>query len=92
MNKDILHLCKGILLKHNRNEFESVLVRCMNLEPIIQSEVSQKNKNKYHVLMINAYIWNLGSGASGKELACLCRGHKRCGFNPWVRKVPWRRA
>ena len=43
MNTDILHLCKGRLLKHNRNEFESVLVRCMNLEPIIQSEVSQKN-------------------------------------------------
>ena len=27
----------------------------MNLEPIIQSEVSQKEKNIY----INAYIWNL---------------------------------
>ena len=27
----------------------------MNLEPITQSEVSQKEKNKY----INAYIWNL---------------------------------
>ena len=26
-----------------RNEFESVLVRWMNLEPVIQSEVSQKN-------------------------------------------------
>ena len=33
-----------------RNEFESVLMRQMNLEPIIQSEVSQKEKNKYHIL------------------------------------------
>ena len=33
-----------------RNEFESVLVRWINLEPIIQSEVSQKEKNKYHIL------------------------------------------
>ena len=33
-----------------RNTFESVLMRWMNLEPIIQSEVSQKDKNKYHVL------------------------------------------
>ena len=33
-----------------RNAFESVLMRWMNLEPIIQSEVSQKEKNKYHVL------------------------------------------
>ena len=29
-----------------RNEFESVLVRWMNLEPVLQSEVSQKEKNK----------------------------------------------
>ena len=31
--------------------FESVLVRWMNLEPIIQSEVSQKEKDKYCILM-----------------------------------------
>ena len=30
-----------------RNAFDSVLMRCMNLEPIIQSEVSQKVKDKY---------------------------------------------
>ena len=28
---------------------------------------------------------------SGKEYACHCRRCKRCGFNPWVRKTPWRR-
>ena len=33
-----------------RNAFESVLIRWMNLEPIIQSEVSHKEKNKYHIL------------------------------------------
>ena len=32
-----------------RNAFESVLIRWMNLEPIIQSEVSQKEKDKYCV-------------------------------------------
>ena len=30
-----------------RNAFESVLMRWMNLEPVIQSEVSQKEKDKY---------------------------------------------
>ena len=30
-----------------RNAFESVLMRWMNLEPIIPSEVSQKEKDKY---------------------------------------------
>ena len=33
-----------------KNAFESFLMRWMNLEPIIQSEVSQKEKDKYHVL------------------------------------------
>ena len=27
----------------------------------------------------------------GKESACLCRRCKRCGFNPWVGKIPWSR-
>ena len=34
-----------------RNTFESVLMRWMNLELIIQSEVRQKEKNKYYILM-----------------------------------------
>ena len=33
-----------------RNAFESVLMRWINLEPIIQSEVSQKEQDKYHTL------------------------------------------
>ena len=40
-----------------KNEFESVLVRWMNLEPVIWSEVSQKEKNNYHTLMhISRYM------------------------------------
>ena len=34
-----------------RNAFESVLMRWMNLQPIIQSEISQKEKHKYYILM-----------------------------------------
>ena len=33
-----------------KNEFKSVLVRWMNLEPVVQSEVSQKEENKYSML------------------------------------------
>ena len=34
------------------NKFESVVVRWMNLERVIQNEVSQKKKKtKYHILM-----------------------------------------
>ena len=42
---------------NKRNAFESVLMRWMNLEPIIQSEVSQKEKDK--ISYFNAYIRNL---------------------------------
>ena len=28
---------------------------------------------------------------SGKEPICQCRRHKRHRFNPWIRKIPWRR-
>ena len=28
---------------------------------------------------------------SGEESACQCRRHKRRRFDPWVRKIPWRR-
>ena len=34
-----------------RNKYESVLLRWMNLETVIQSEVSKKDKNKYSILM-----------------------------------------
>ena len=34
-----------------KNSFESVLMRWMKLEPIIQSEVSQKEKHQYRILM-----------------------------------------
>ena len=33
-----------------KNTFESILMRWMKLEPIIQSEVSQKEKHQYSVL------------------------------------------
>ena len=34
-----------------KNSFESVLMRWTKLEPIIQSEVSQKDKDQYSILM-----------------------------------------
>ena len=33
-----------------KNTFESVLMRWMELEPVIQSDISQKEKYKYHIL------------------------------------------
>ena len=44
-----------------RNAFEPVLVRWTNLEPVIQSEVSQKEKDKYHILTHIYRIYKNGS-------------------------------
>ena len=35
-----------------KNSFESILMRWMKLEPIIQSEVSQKDKDHYNILTL----------------------------------------
>ena len=53
MDKEVaVHVYNGILLSHKRNEFESVPVRWMNPEPVIQGEVSQRKKNKYILVHI----------------------------------------
>jgi hypothetical protein len=53
--KVVVYMCTiGYYLTIRRNAFESVLMRWMNLEPNKQSEGSQKEKSKYHILM-NTY-------------------------------------
>ena len=44
-----------------RNTFESVLMKWMNLDPIIWSEVSQKEQDKYCILMHIYEIWKDGT-------------------------------
>ena len=51
MDKEVVvHIHNGIYSAIKRNAFESVLMRWMNLQPTIQSEVTQKEKDKYHIL------------------------------------------
>ena len=40
-------------------------LRWMSLEPVIQSEVSQKEKNKYHILM---HIYGILENGAGEPL------------------------
>ena len=51
----MVHIDNGMLAT-KRNTCESVLMRWMNLKPIIQSEISQKEKNKYRIL---TYIYGI---------------------------------
>ena len=48
----VVHIYNGILL---RNEIGSFVETWMDLETVIQSEVSQKEKNKYHII---THMWN----------------------------------
>ena len=47
-----------------RNEIVIFVVRWMDLESVIQSEVSQKEKNKYRML---THIWNLKKKKGSEE-------------------------
>ena len=48
-------------------KFESILERWMNVEPFLQSEVSQKEKNKQHIL---THIQGFPVSLEGKESIC----------------------
>ena len=47
--EDVAHIYTGTLAI-KRNKIELFVVRWMELESVIQSEVSQKEKNKYSML------------------------------------------
>ena len=48
--KAVVHIRMEYYPAIAKNAFESVLMRWMNLEPITQSEVTQKEKDKYCTL------------------------------------------
>ena len=45
----------------------------------------------YTYIHTYTYICGFPDGSVGKESACKCRRHRRCGFDPWVGKVSWSR-
>ena len=65
--EDVARICTEILAI-KRNKIELFVVRWMNLESVIQSEVSQKEKNKYRMLTYieskkkQMVLKNLGAG------------------------------
>ena len=45
-----------------------------------------------HFCVYFVCAWGFPGGYSGKEPSCQVRRHKRCGFDPWVGKIPQKRA
>ena len=54
--EDVACIYNGILLSHKKNKIDLFVVRWMDLEYVIQSEASQKEKQ---IPYANTYIWNL---------------------------------
>ena len=53
MDKEVvLHIYNGILLNHKRNEIMPFAETWIDLEIVIQSEVSQKEKNRYCIILL----------------------------------------
>ena len=59
--KAVVHITKEYYSVIKKNTFESVLMRWMKLELIIQSEVSQKEKHQYSTLMHICEIYKDGN-------------------------------
>ena len=46
----------------------------------------------HYLYILHIHTHHFPGGASGKEPACQCSRLRRRGFDPSVRKIPWRRA
>ena len=54
--EDVVHIYNGILLSHKKNEIMPFAATGMDLEIVILSEVSQTQKDKYHLLSLTCGI------------------------------------
>ena len=49
--EEVVHIYNGILLRHKKEQNWVICRDVIDLETVMQSEVSLKEKNKYHILM-----------------------------------------
>ena len=68
---------------------------CTSVVSSLSQKGGEQRSPKYSkrilpLLIIKGLLLDYGS-TSGKKSAGQCRRCKRHGFNPWVRKIPWRR-
>ena len=68
------------------NTFESVLMRWMKLEPIIQSEVSQKEKHQYSIRTHIFGIWKDGNDKPVSETAKETQMYRTVFWTLWERE------
>ena len=67
--KAVVHIHNGVLAI-KKNTFESVLMRWMKLEPIIQSEVSQKGKHQNSII---TYIYEIKKDSNNNPICDIAK-------------------
>ena len=55
-SEEVVYIHNGILLSHKKDDIMPFAATWMELENLILSEISQKEKDKYHMISHN---WNL---------------------------------
>ena len=60
--------------------------------PTLQVDSLLSEPQRKSIWLILILKRDFPGGTSGKEPTCRCRRHKRHRVNPWIRKIPWRRA
>ena len=65
VKEDVVHICSGILVCHKKNKLMLFVVAWMQVGVIILNEVSQKEKDKYHMITLifktetNSQTWRI---------------------------------
>ena len=52
----MVHIYNEILLSHKKEQNNAIAATCMELEIVIPSEASQKEKDKYHMISLKCGI------------------------------------
>ena len=90
--EDVIHVYNGILLSHKKNEIMPFAATWMDLDIIILSEVSQKEKDKYHTVLLTCeskiwhkwtYLRNRNRLTGIENRLVVARGERRGGGLDW---------
>ena len=80
-------------LKAGTHSFEGISLLCSPSGKAINRSFSTSPETlSPRTDLAQGYREGFPGGVSGKEPTCQYRRYKRCGFDPWVGKIPWRRA
>ena len=57
VREDVVHICNGISLSQKKNEIMPFVATWMDLEIILLGEISQTEKDKYHIISLTCVIF-----------------------------------